>query len=162
MIYLDSCALLKLVVPEQETAALRTFLSARGSEGHATSALAQAEIGRALVRVGAPTEIVDASEDLLDRVLRIRITDPILHAAARFPTPHLRSLDAIHLASAEHLEQALTAFVSYDKRLAAAARDRDLPATSGVGWSFTGTTIFTGVIVPLIYVTSLGAEPRYT
>jgi predicted nucleic acid-binding protein len=127
LIYLDSCALIKLVYPEQETAALRTFLSARGAEGHATSALAHTEVGRALVRVGAPTEILDAADELLDRVLRIRVTDPILRTAARFPAPHLRSLDAIHLASAEHLEQALTAFVSYDKRLVAAARERDLP-----------------------------------
>lgn len=57
-------------------------------------------------------------------------TDPILRAAGQFPARHLRSLDAIHLASAEHLEQALTAFVSYDKRLAAAARKRDLPVES--------------------------------
>ncbi|MFE2427233.1 type II toxin-antitoxin system VapC family toxin [Streptomyces sp. NPDC059373] len=127
MIYLGSCALLKLVVPEQETAALRTFLAARGPEGHATSALARTEFARALVRVEAPAPILDAAEDMLDRVLRIRVTDPILRAAGQFPSRHLRSLDAIHVASAEHLEQALTAFVSYDKRLAAAARERDLP-----------------------------------
>jgi predicted nucleic acid-binding protein len=50
--------------------------------------------------------------------------------AGQFPARHLRSLDGIHLASAEHREQALTAFVSYDKRLAAAARKRHLPVES--------------------------------
>ncbi|WP_455351413.1 type II toxin-antitoxin system VapC family toxin [Streptomyces sp. SYSU K217416] len=127
MIYLDSCALLKLVLPEPETAALRTFLSARASEGHVTSALAQTEVARTLVRVGAEPEVGDAAEELLDRLLRIRITDPVLRAAGMFPIRHLRTLDAIHLASAEYLEQALTAFVTYDKRLAAAALERGLP-----------------------------------
>jgi predicted nucleic acid-binding protein len=127
VIYLDSCALLKLLVAEPETPALRTFLAARAAEGHATSALAQTEVARALVRAGADPEAGDAAEEMLDRILRIRVTDPILRAAGMFPQPHLRSLDAIHLASAEHLEQALTAFVTYDKRLAAAAAERDLP-----------------------------------
>ncbi|MBO1418440.1 type II toxin-antitoxin system VapC family toxin [Streptomyces sp. FH025] len=127
MIYLDSCAILKLIVPETESAALRTFLSSRGSEGHATSALARAEVPRGLVRLGVPGELLGASEDLLDRLLRIRLSDPILRAARQFPMRHLRTLDAIHLASAEHLEHALTAFVTYDKRLADVARERDLP-----------------------------------
>ncbi|GAA3370183.1 type II toxin-antitoxin system VapC family toxin [Streptomyces sannanensis] len=130
MIYLDSCALMKLVVAEPETAALRTFLSARAAEGHVTSALSQTEVARALVRAAADPEVGDAAEDMLDRVLRIRITDPILRAAGMFSQRRLRSLDAIHLASAEHLEQALTAFVTYDKRLAEAAAERDLPVES--------------------------------
>ncbi|WP_306323673.1 MULTISPECIES: type II toxin-antitoxin system VapC family toxin [unclassified Streptomyces] len=127
MIYLDSCALLKLVLPEAETDALRTFLSARATEGHVTSALSQTEVFRALVRVGADPELGDAAEELLDRMLRIRVTDPVLRAAGMFPVQHLRSLDAIHLASAEYLEHALTAFVTYDKRLASAALERGLP-----------------------------------
>ncbi|MFJ8475861.1 type II toxin-antitoxin system VapC family toxin [Kitasatospora sp. NPDC094011] len=104
MIYLDSCAILKLLLPEAESAALRTFLSSHGSEGHATSALAQVEVPRALIRIGAPEQVQDAAADLLDRVLRIRLSDPILRAASRFPARHLGTLDAIHLASAEHLE----------------------------------------------------------
>ncbi|NGN70140.1 type II toxin-antitoxin system VapC family toxin [Streptomyces sp. A7024] len=130
MIYLDSCALVKLLVPEAETTALRTFLSARAAEGHATSALAQTEVARTLIRADADPEVADAAEDLLDRVLRIRVTDPILRAAGMFPIRRLRTLDAIHLASAEHLEQALTAFVTYDKRLAAAADARGLPVAA--------------------------------
>ncbi|WP_338677114.1 type II toxin-antitoxin system VapC family toxin [Streptomyces sp. SCSIO 30461] len=130
MIYLDSCALLKLVIPEPETASLRTFLSARAAEGHVTSALSQTEVARALVRAGADPEVGDAAEELLDRMLRIRITDPVLRAAGMFPIRHLRTLDAVHLASAEYLEQALTAFVTYDKRLASAAMERGLPVES--------------------------------
>lgn len=130
MIYLDSCALLKLLVPETETPELRALLSARAAEGHATSALARTEVARALIRVGAPPELNDAAEEMLDRVLRIRLTDSVLRSAGMFPMRHLRSLDAVHLASAEHLEQALTSFVTYDKRLAGAAADRGLPVES--------------------------------
>jgi predicted nucleic acid-binding protein len=133
VIYLDSCALLKLVLPETETSELRAFLSARPMEGHATSALAQTEVARALIRAQAEPEVADAAEDLLDRVLRIRVTDDVLRAAGMFPMRHLRSLDAIHLASAEHLEQALTAFLTYDKRLAAAARECGLPVETPGG-----------------------------
>ncbi|MEU9096208.1 type II toxin-antitoxin system VapC family toxin [Streptomyces sp. NPDC048361] len=127
MIYLDSCALLKLLLPEPETPALRTFLTAHAAEGHVTSALTQTEVARTLVRAAADPELGDAAEEMLDRVLRIRLTDQILRAAGQFPQRHLRSPDAIHLACAEHLEHALTAFVTYDKRLAAAAAERDLP-----------------------------------
>lgn len=133
MIYLDSCALLKLAVPESETPELRTFLSSRATEGHATSALSRTEIARALIRAQAQPEVADTAEDLLDRVVRIRVTDTVLHAAGLFPTQHLRSLDAIHLASAELLEHALTAFVTYDKRLAAAAHERGLPVRTPGG-----------------------------
>ncbi|MEU9045888.1 MULTISPECIES: type II toxin-antitoxin system VapC family toxin [unclassified Kitasatospora] len=122
--------MLKLLVPEEESDALRTYLSSHGSEGHATSALAQVEVPRALIRVGATRELLDASEELLDRLLRVRLSDPILRAARQSPTRHLRALDAAHLASAEHLEHALTAFVTYDKRLAEAADERDLPVAS--------------------------------
>lgn len=95
--------------------------------GHATSALAQVEVPRALIRVQAPPYLLDAAEEALNRLLRIRLSDPVLRPARMLPGQHLRSLDAIHLASAEHLEHALTAFVTYDKRLAAAAAERGLP-----------------------------------
>lgn len=55
------------------------------------------------------------------------IDDPVVAAAAAFTDPMLRSLDAIHLASAMRLAPDLTAFVTYDKRLAAAAANFHLP-----------------------------------
>lgn len=51
----------------------------------------------------------DAAEELLERLLRIRITDPVRRAAGMFPARHPRGLDAIHPASAEYLEHALGA-----------------------------------------------------
>lgn len=133
MIYLASCALIKLLVPEPGTHELRTLLTSRAAEGHVTSAIAQTEIARALVRTDAAPEIADAAEDLLDRVLRLRVTDSVLRTAGLLPARHLRTLDAIHVASAEQLEAALTAFVTYDKRLAAVAQDRGLPVSSPGG-----------------------------
>jgi uncharacterized protein len=85
---------------------------------------------RALHRIEAPEYLFDAAEDALDRLLRIRLSDPVPRAARLLPGQHLRSLDAIHLASAEHLEHALTAFVTYDKRLCSAATERGLPVES--------------------------------
>ncbi len=130
MIYLDSCAVLKLLITQPETQSLRTFLTAHAAEGHVTSALASTEVARTLIRIDAEPAVADAAEDLLGRTLRIRLTDPIPRAAGMLPIRRLRTLDAIHLASAEHLEQALTAFITYDKRLAAAAAQRDLPVRS--------------------------------
>ncbi|MFF2076452.1 type II toxin-antitoxin system VapC family toxin [Kitasatospora sp. NPDC058162] len=92
--------------------------------------MAQVEVPHVFIRIGTPQQLHDAAADLLDRMLRIRLSDPILRAAGSFPTRHLGTLDAIHLASAEHLEHALTAFVTYDKRLAEAAEERDLPITA--------------------------------
>jgi uncharacterized protein len=66
LIYLDCCALLKLVLSEPETPELRAFLSSRAREGHVTSALAQTEVSRALIRAQAEPEVGDAAEDLLD------------------------------------------------------------------------------------------------
>jgi predicted nucleic acid-binding protein len=54
------------------------------------------------------------------------VTDRILDTAGQLPGASLRSLDAIHLATAEDLSHVLTSFVAYDKRLAEAARSRGL------------------------------------
>ena len=54
----------------------------------------------------------------------------MVEAASRFPSPGLRSLDAIHLATALLLREEVTSFVSYDKRLLAAAQAERLPVVS--------------------------------
>jgi uncharacterized protein len=130
MIYLDSCALVKLVVEEPETTALRSYLSAHGEESRVTSALALTEVGRVLVRIGAPQSILDRADLVLDRVLKIKMSDQLLRDAGRIPSLSLRSLDAIHVATAEYAELAVSAFVTYDKRLAEIATARGLPVVS--------------------------------
>jgi uncharacterized protein len=115
--YLDSSALIKLVVPEPESAPLRAELAAWTR--HATSALARTEVIRAAARVDP------AARALAGRVVQavslIAVTDNILDRAAGLEPRALRSLDALHLASALSLEAVLGAVVTYDTRLAEAA-----------------------------------------
>jgi len=123
VIYLDSSAVVKLVRREAETDALRAWL-ASNAQPLVSSALVRAETARALAR----TE--PAALSVLPSVLALlhqrSVTDDLLDAAGRYADPVLRSLDAIHLATAEELSTALTSFVTYDKRLADAARARGL------------------------------------
>lgn len=89
-----------------------------------TSALALTEVGRALVRIGAPASVFDRADLVFDRVLKIKMSDRLLRDAGRIPAVSLRSLDAIHVATAEYAELAVSAFVTYDKRLAEIAASR--------------------------------------
>lgn len=127
MIYLDSSAIVKLARREPETDALRAWLATH-AEPLVSSALARTETNRALMRV-QPAALAVLRVVLM--MLHQRpITDAILDAAAQLPGPALRSLDAIHLATAEDLRPVLTWFVVYDKRLAEGARLRGLPAVA--------------------------------
>ena len=121
MIYLDSCALVKLVSPAPETAALERYLRGHSAEHHVASALVRTEVRRALARIGATPKQRSTADKLLDAVITISITDDLLDTAGRLPDPGLRSLDAIHLATALHLGGGLSDFVTYDRRLLGAA-----------------------------------------
>ena len=121
MIYLDSCALVKLVSPAPETGALERYLRAHETEHHVASALVRTEVRRALARIGASARPRGTADKLLDTVITISITDDLLDAAGRLADPGLRSLDAIHLATALHLGSGLSEFVTYDRRLHSAA-----------------------------------------
>jgi predicted nucleic acid-binding protein len=117
VVYLDSSALVKLVVREPESAALRRFLGRR--EGRVSSALARVEVVRA-VRAQGP-RAVSRANDVLARVNLIRIDDDLLNDAATLDPGVLRSLDALHLASARALGPDLEGIVTYDERMASAA-----------------------------------------
>lgn len=128
MIYLDSSALVKLAILEAETDELRSFLRAN-PDAKASSAIATVEVVRAV-------RIVD--DALLGKAFAvcagldlITVTDELL-AEARDVAPHvLRTLDAVHLASAKRIARAgLTAFVAYDDRLLEAAAAAGLPTRS--------------------------------
>jgi uncharacterized protein len=127
VIYLDSSAVVKLARQEPETDALRAWLAAN-PRPLAASALVRTEAARALRR----TE--PAALPVLRAVLAVLhqtpVTDAVLDAAAQLPGAALRSLDAIHLATAEELAPVLTWFVAYNKRLADNARSRGLPVAS--------------------------------
>jgi predicted nucleic acid-binding protein len=120
--YVDSSALVKLAVREPESAALRRYLGRR--QPLVSSALARTEVVRALAPLGS--EAVRRGRNVLTRVELLRVNDRVLDAAAVLVPTDLRSLDAIHLASAEQLGSDLRGFVTYDERLATAAAGRGL------------------------------------
>ncbi len=121
--YVDSSAIVKLVVAEPESAALRRYLTRR--QPLVSSALARTEVARALMASGP--EALARGEQVLQRIQFVRVNDRVLREAGRMEPAELRSLDAIHLASARQLGSAVKQIVTYDERMAVAAQ--------ACGWS---------------------------
>jgi uncharacterized protein len=115
--YLDSSALVKLAVREPESDALRRYLGRR--RALVASALARTEVARALLPLGPAATRRGA--DVLATVDLIRVNDRVLTAAGVLQPEALRSLDAIHLATAAQLGDDLAGLVTYDDRMALAA-----------------------------------------
>jgi hypothetical protein len=128
VIYLDTSAFVKLVQGERETPALRAFLTDHAGSPLVSSALLVVETRRAILH-HAPGQLARA-DLLLTRIDQVDITSAVLEAAGRLPDPSLRSLDAIHLATALQLGQDLEALVTYDSRLAAAAKRQQVPVVT--------------------------------
>ena len=118
-LYLDSSAFVKLVVEEKESAAARTFLAERPAR-RVSSALLRTESLRAVRHLG-PDALATVRE-ALRRVDLIGIDDRILDAAGTLEPGVLRTLDAIHLATALAVGDDLDAIVTYDDRMVEAAR----------------------------------------
>lgn len=116
--YLDSSAIVKLAVREAESLALRRYLRRR--QPLVSSALARTEVLRALLPAG--DEALSRGRAVLQRIDLVRVNDRILNAAGVLRPPELRSLDAIHLATAQELGDELRAIVTYDDRMATAAK----------------------------------------
>lgn len=116
--YLDSSAIVKLIVREPESAALSRYL--RGRRPIVASALARVEVLRVSALFGAPAQ--ERALDVLNRLELIRINDRVLSLAGGLEPRELRSLDAIHLATASLLGDTLGKVVTYDTRMAEAAR----------------------------------------
>lgn len=128
-LHLDSSALVKLAIDEAETPALHQYLDQHSGDELASSALARTEVVRAVLGEGA--ERLADVRSLLARVYLRAVDTSILDAAAVLPTtPMLRSLDAIHAASAQRLGLELRALISYDTRMIAAAEALGLPVVS--------------------------------
>lgn len=120
LVYLDSSALVKLVVLEPETPALIELLRAHAER--VSSALALTEVPRALRRAGFGTVERRRAREVLARVALIDVDRRALATAAGLDPPALRTLDAIHLATVLTIHEDLAGLVTYDRRLAAAAR----------------------------------------
>lgn len=114
--YVESSALAKLVVVEVGSGALRGHLRGRSL---VTSALTRLEVARAVRMAGVPA--VPTLEEVLRTVTVIAIHDEVLRRAGQLDPPALRSLDAIHLATALHLAEELDNFITYDRQLGRAA-----------------------------------------
>ena len=117
-VYLDSSALVKLVVHERETDALRRYL--RRVPERVSCALARVEVVRAVRPQGRSA--VARARLVLERVSLLALDETRLDSAARLDGEALRSLDPIHLAAAQSLGSELSAVVTYDVRMASAAR----------------------------------------
>jgi predicted nucleic acid-binding protein len=130
VIYLDSTAVVKLVRQEAHSADLVAWLNAHTGVPLVASALVEVEVPRALRRA-APQALVGVPA-AVGRLFRLEIDATIRATAAAYTEPTLRSLDAIHLATAQVLTNEsgsmLTAFVTYDERLLASAAAAGLPA----------------------------------
>ncbi|MGH9316542.1 MAG: type II toxin-antitoxin system VapC family toxin [Thermoanaerobaculia bacterium] len=124
LLYLDSSALVKLIVPERETHALTLRLAS--SPERASSRLAVVELTRALRRLRAPADVRRRAAEVLAHIGLIQVDDAILDLASEIDPPHLRSLDAVHLATALRIGPDLEALATYDARLAEAARSHGL------------------------------------
>jgi predicted nucleic acid-binding protein len=117
LLYLDSSAIVKLVVPEPETKALRELL--RSWPERVSSVMARIEVERVARRIGGGA--VRRARTVLSRIALIDLDREVVRVAAATDPPELRTLDAIHLATAVSLGRDLGAFCAYDVRLGGAA-----------------------------------------
>jgi predicted nucleic acid-binding protein len=117
-VYLDSSAIVKLAVLEPESSALRRYLRRR--RPWVSSSLARTEVLRALLPGGE--RAAAAGRAVLARCDLVRVSDQVLTRAGMLEPHELRSLDAIHLATAERLGSDIRELVIYDDRMAQAAR----------------------------------------
>ncbi len=128
---MDTSALTKLIIAEHESNALTAWI-AEQAEAHET--LITSDVGRIeLMRTAArrdDEEIFDHAGYVANWINGASVTEEIVTEAERIGPPTLRSLDAIHLASAVSIRELVSAFVSYDERLLDAARAEGLPVVS--------------------------------
>jgi uncharacterized protein len=137
LIYLDTSAAVKLARPEAHSGHLSHWLEDRAGTRVLSSVLIEVELVRA-IRRSAPDRVAHAAA-VLRGIGVVALSPPVVVRAGGYTDPRLRSLHAIHLATAEHVVSAtgvaLEAFVAYDTRLLVAARDIGLRVASpGLTW----------------------------
>lgn len=126
LVYLDTSAALKLVVREPQSDALRAWLA--DHPDRSSSALIRTELLRTVRR--AEPQRLDRALEVLKKMVLQTIDDDLLTAASRMDPIEMRSLDAIHLATALRLADELEAIVTYDRRMIEGARTLGLPVAS--------------------------------
>jgi predicted nucleic acid-binding protein len=116
--YVDASAAVKLVIEEDESAALGLWL-AQSTPRLVTSDLTRTELTRAVRRID--TAALPLVAGVLERIDIVRVTSNDFEKAAEQSPPELRSLDALHLASALDLADDVDSMLTYDHRLGDAA-----------------------------------------
>lgn len=131
MIYLDTSALVKLLRAEAESDELADWLDEHTEMRWISSALVEVELPRAIIRTGRLERLASVPA-VLARLDLFEIDDVVRTTAAAYQDPDLRSLDAIHLATASVAASVapLEALVTYDNRLAEAAKALGLRTAS--------------------------------
>ncbi|MGH9229449.1 MAG: type II toxin-antitoxin system VapC family toxin [Acidimicrobiales bacterium] len=124
--YLDSSAIVKLVIEEPQSAALRRHVRRR--RPLVSSALARTEVLRSLLFEGDAG--IARGRVVLGRIDLVRVNDRVLNAAGVLLPADVRSLDAIHLATAQQLGRDLGGLITYDERMVDAARQVGIKTTS--------------------------------
>lgn len=117
--YVDTSAALKLLVDESHSRAFAQFYDMHATAAWVSSTLLRVELMRTVMRalpVAAP-----AARELLLAFDYVSIDEQVIEAATNEPDPLLRSLDAIHLATARSFGPDLDGIVTYDDRLSSAA-----------------------------------------
>ena len=128
MIYLDTSAFLKTVFDEPQSPAVRRYLEAVAAPRLVSSTLLAVEARRGILRAN-PRRLPRVDLALL-RVAQIEMDGPVVEAASRLPDPMLRTLDAIHLATALMIREDLDVLLTYDDRMLTAAATHGLPTAS--------------------------------
>lgn len=123
-IYLDTSALVKLVVAEAESEALRRYLTEFPDDTVFTAALARTELLRAVS--GSGLRALAGARRILDGIDQVSLTRRLLDDAGTLTPPLLRSLDAIHLTAAQRAASTLRSVITYDHRMASAATELGL------------------------------------
>lgn len=128
VIYLDSSAIVKLVVREPESDALRGYL--RGRRPRVSSALARTEVMRALLDKG--DAVRKAGRRVLADLDLVRVENRVLDLAGGLLSVQVRSLDAVHLATAQRFGADLGRLCTYDERMREAAEVLGMPVIAPV------------------------------
>jgi uncharacterized protein len=131
LLYLDSSAAMKLFLDEDFSIDIEEWLARHVNDRQITAHLTRAEVRRGLYAASAQAEARAHALHWLERTAHIALPAEIYDAAGELqPDTSLRSLDAIHVVAAAGLGEALGAFVTYDKRQAAAAESQGMRVVS--------------------------------
>lgn len=121
VLYVDTSALMKRAVSEVGSAEVQAAMATRSASGDlvVASSLAWLELWRGLRRLGQ-VDVARGVDDACAGVEEFPLDDAVLHQARAVGGLGLRSLDAVHLASAEMV--GADAIMTFDGRLSAASR----------------------------------------